>query len=201
MGDLLVESGVGTVYISSFFQTASKGTRADVTDYQSVDSELGSLEDWKALVSALMDRDQKVVIDFIPNHTSEHHAWFEQSASNTGKFADFYVWNQGGGQSSPPGIHSGSWTWNADRGAWYLHRAGAGYPDLNLKNPEVIKELKKVMKFWIDTGVNGFVVNDIEILADADDTSDATILSRFRDTVDATSEDTGIPCVLMAASS
>jgi len=200
--DLLVESGVGTIYISSFFQTTGKGTRADITDYQSVDARLGSLEDWKSLVSALMDRDQKVVIDFIPNHTSEHHEWFEQSVSELGKFSDFYIWNEGGGRSSPPATWPRSaWTWNADRGAWYLHRAGAGYPDLNLKNPEVIKELEDVMKFWIDTGVNGFVVNDIEILADADDTSDATILSRFRDTVDATSEDTGIPCVLMAASS
>merc|ERR1712137_967167 len=198
--DLLVESGVGTVYISSFFQTASKGTRADVTDYQSVDSELGSLEDWKALVSALMDRDQKVVIDFIPNHTSEHHAWFEQSASSTGKFTDFYVWNQGGGQSSPPGIHSGSWTWNADRGAWYLHRAGAGYPDLNLKNPEVIKELKKVMKFWIDTGVNGFVVKDVDILDDNEDSDPiwSDLLYSFKASVDEASEETGIPCVLMA---
>jgi len=197
--DLLVESGVGTVYISSFFQTASKGTRADVTDYQSVDSELGSLEDWKALVSALMDRDQKVVIDFIPNHTSEHHAWFEQSASSiTGKFADFYVWNEGGGQSSPPGVHSGSWTWNADRGAWYLHRIGAGYPDLNLENPEVIKELKKVMKFWIDTGVNGFVVNDVDFLVDGEDDADDDLLSSFRATVDEASEEAGVPCVLMA---
>jgi len=199
--DLLVESGVGTVYISSFFQTASKGTRADVTDYQSVDSELGSLEDWKALVSALMDRDQKVVIDFIPNHTSEHHAWFEQSASSiTGKFADFYVWNEGGGQSSPPGVHSGSWTWNADRGAWYLHRAGAGYPDLNLKNPEVTRELKKVMKFWIDTGVNGFVVKDVDLLDDNEDSDPiwSDLLYSFKASVDEASEETGIPCVLMA---
>ena len=200
--DLLVESGVGTVYISSFFQTTGKGTRADVTDYQSVDSQLGSLEDWKALVSALMDRDQKVVIDFIPNHTSEHHAWFEQSASNTGKFADFYVWNQGGGQSSPPAMFSGSWTWNDDRQAWYLHRAGAGYPDLNLQNPEVIEELKKVMRFWIDTGVNGFVVNDVDILVDTNDaTGDDALLSSFRAAVDLASEDTGVPCVLMAETS
>jgi len=199
--DLLVESGVGTVYISSFFQTASKGTRADVTDYQSVDSELGSLEDWKTLVSALMDRDQKVVIDFIPNHTSEHHAWFEQSASNTGKFADFYVWNQGGGQSSPPRMFPGSWTWNADRGAWYLHRAGLGYPDLNLENPAVIEELKKVMKFWIETGVNGFVVNDVDLLSDSGDDADDDLLSSFRATVDEASEETGVPCVLMADAS
>jgi len=200
--DLLVESGVGTVYISSFFQTTGQGTRADVTDYQSVDSQLGSLEDWKALVSALMDRDQKVVIDFIPNHTSEHHAWFEQSASNTGKFADFYVWNQGGGQSSPPDMFSGSWTWNADRQAWYLHRAGVGYPDLNLKNPDVIEELKNVMKFWIDTGVNGFVVNDLDILVDTNDESDeAPLLSSFRAAVDQATEDTGVPCVLMAETS
>lgn len=196
--DLLVESGVGTVYISSFFQTTGKGTRADVTDYQSVDSQLGSLEDWKALVSALMDRDQKVVIDFIPNHTSEHHAWFEQSASNTGEFADFYVWNRGGGQSSPPDVFSGSWTWNDDRQAWYLHRAGVGYPDLNLENPEVIKELKKVMRFWIDTGVNGFVVNDVDILVDDEAISIVPLLHSFRAVVNLASEETGVPCVLMA---
>ena len=86
--DLLVESGVGTVYITSLFQT--DGTSNGVVDFKSVDSELGSLEDWKALVSALKDRDQKVVIEFNPLYTSNKHMWYEEKTSGNSKYMNYY---------------------------------------------------------------------------------------------------------------
>lgn len=210
--DYLVETGVGTVYLSAFFQSPKAATNSfDVQDYQEVASEYGSLEDWKALVMALKERDQKVVIDFVPNHTSDQHKWFEMSVAKDPAYLDFYVWNEGGGAGSPPngwtGASGGSaWSWSGERGAWYLHQFGEHQPDLNLENPAVVAELEKVLQFWISTGVNGFVINDVPFMVDApiSDTNDKSIarqveiLKRFRAVVDAETEDSGVPCVLYA---
>eukprot|EP00092_Neocalanus_flemingeri_P037805 GFUD01041155.1.p1 GENE.GFUD01041155.1~~GFUD01041155.1.p1 ORF type:complete len:610 (+),score=196.00 GFUD01041155.1:268-2097(+) len=210
--DYLVETGVGTVYLSAFFQSPRAATDSfDIQDYKSVASEFGSLEDWKALVAALKERDQKVVIDFIPNHTSDKHEWFEMSIAEDPAYVDFYIWNEGGGADSPPndwtGVSGGSaWSWSGERGAWYLHQFGENQPDLNLANPAVVAELEKVLQFWISTGVNGFVINDVPYMVDApvsagNDKSisrQVEILKKFRAVVDAETEDSGIPCVLYA---
>lgn len=210
--DYLVETGVGTVYISSFFASPKAATSGfDILDYRQVDSTFGSLEDWKALVMSLKERDQKVVIDFIPNHTSDQHEWFEKSVAMEEAFIDFYIWNSGGGAGSPPndwtaGDGGSAWSWHADRGAWYLHQFGANQPDLNLENTKVVEELEKVLQFWISTGVNGFVINDVTVMVDGpvDGTNDKSVerqvevLKRFRAIVDAETEDSGVPCVLYA---
>jgi len=210
--DYLVETGVGTVYISSFFASPKAATSGfDILDYRQVDSTFGSLEDWKALVMSLKERDQKVVIDFIPNHTSDQHEWFEKSVAMEEAFLDFYIWNSGGGAGSPPndwtaGDGGSAWSWHADRGAWYLHQFGANQPDLNLENTKVVGELEKVLQFWISTGVNGFVINDVTVMVDGpvDGTNDKSVerqvevLKRFRAIVDAETEDSGVPCVLYA---
>jgi len=210
--DYLVETGVGTVYISSFFASPKAATTGfDVLDYRQVDSTFGSLEDWKALVMSLKERDQKVVIDFIPNHTSDQHEWFEKSVAMEEAFRDFYIWHEGGGAGSPPNAWTAedggpAWSWNADRGAWYLHQFGAKQPDLNMENSKVVEELEKVLQFWISTGVNGFVINDVTVMVDSavDGTNEGSVarqvevLKRFRAIVDAETEDSGVPCVLYA---
>jgi len=160
---------------------------------------------------SLKERDQKVVIDFIPNHTSDQHEWFEKSVAMEEAFLYFYIWNSGGGAGSPPndwtaGDGGSAWSWNADRGAWYLHQFGANQPDLNLENTKVVEELEKVLQFWISTGVNGFVINDVTVMVDGpvDGTNDKSVerqvevLKRFRAIVDAETGDSGVPCVLYA---
>merc|ERR1711936_1289561 len=160
--DYLVETGVGTVYLSAFLKSSGAAT-----DYQAVAPEFGNLEDWKALVQKLKERDQRVVIDFDPNHTSDNHEWFEKSVGNDPIYKDYYIWNAGGGNAdSPPNgwnTTSGdsAWTWREERGEFYLHQFGPNKPDLNLENKAVVEELENVLKFWINTGVNGFVVKDV----------------------------------------
>jgi len=205
--DYLVETGVGTVYLSAFLKSAGAAT-----DYQAVAPEFGSLDDWKALVQKLKERDQRVVIDFDPNHTSDNHEWFEKSVGNDPTYKDYYIWSAGGGSAdSPPNgwtTPSGdpAWTWREERGEFYLNQFGPNKPDLNLENKAVVEELENVLKFWINTGVNGFVVNDVPYLVDApisgtneENISRQTgILTTFRTVVDAETEDSGIPCVLYA---
>jgi len=205
--DYLVETGVGTVYLSAFLKSSGAAT-----DYQAVAPEFGNLEDWKALVQKFKERDQRVVIDFDPNHTSDNHEWFEKSVGNDPIYKDYYIWNAGGGNAdSPPNdwnTTSGdsAWTWREERGEFYLHQFGPNKPDLNLENKAVVEELENVLKFWINTGVNGFVVNDVPYMVDApiSENNDhnisrqAGILKTFRTVVDAETEDSGIPCVLYA---
>jgi len=210
--DYLMETGVGTVYISSFFQSPKAATKGvDVQDYTAVDSTYGSMEDWKALVTALKERNQKVVIDFIPNHTSDQHLWFESSVANEEAYRDYYTWHEGGGAGTPPNDWTAAdggpaWTWSDERGAWYLHQFGASQPDLNLDNPLVVAELEKVLQHWISTGVNGFVIQDVPYMVDGpvsgpNDNSvirQTEVLKKFRAVVDAETEDSGVPCVLYA---
>jgi len=212
--DYLVQTGVGTVYVSQFLQqTSSSETKIgyDIQDYMQVDSKYGNLEDWKALVTALKERDQKVVIDFVPNHTSDQHMWFESSVAKEEPYTDFYIWNEGGGAGSPPNDWTGAdgnpaWTWHQERGAWYLHQLGPNQPDLNMDNPRVVKELENVLKHWIGTGVNGFVIHDLPSLVDGpvsgsndkDVGRQVEIIKKFRAVVDAETEDSGVPCILYA---
>ena len=212
--DYLVQTGVGTVYVSQFLQqrSSSETKGFDIQDYMQVDSKYGNLEDWKALVTALKERDQKVVIDFVPNHTSDQHMWFERSVAKEEPYTDYYIWNEGGGVGSPPNDWTGAdgnpaWTWNPERGAFYLHQLGSQQPDLNMNNPQVVKELEKVLKYWIGTGVNGFVIQDLPILVDGpvsgnndkDVGRQLEIIKKFRAVVDEETEDSGVPCVLYAA--
>jgi len=210
--DYLVQTGVGTVYISQFLQSPKSATEGyDIQDYMQVDSSYGNLEDWKALVTALKERDQKVVIDFIPNHTSDQHMWFENSVAGISPYEDYYVWHEGGGAGSPPNDWTGAdgkpaWTWNDERGAWFLHQLGPNQPDLNLENELVVDELKKVLNHWIETGVNGFVIHDLPVLVDGpvsgnndkDVGRQVDIIKKFRTVVDKETEDSGVPCVLYA---
>jgi len=213
--DYLVSTGIGTLYLTDVFQSPKRATKSlDISNFERVNSAYGSLDDWKKLLESLKERDQRVVIDFVPNHTSDQHEWFEKSIAQDPEYRDFYVWVEGDA-SNPPNAWtvqdgkggSPAWSWNSERGAWYLHTFGEHQPDLNLKNDKVLGEMKKVLQYWIDTGVNGFVLHDVKYLFD--DTSlisyedtlgeqNKNILKDFRSVLDKETEDSGIPCILYA---
>merc|ERR1712241_1525555 len=140
--DYLVGSGVGTVYITSFTKP-TPSSNDGVADYKTINPAYGSVEDWKKLVQDFQMRDQKVVMDFIPNHTAD--------------------------------------------------------TDIKLEDPNVIQELEDVMKFWIETGVNGFVMNDMKHMVD-DGSNLPELIRKMRSVVDAETEETGVPYVLIADS-
>ena len=203
----LVGTGVSTLYLSSLFETSAQAVGTEGTDFNPFDQKFGSLEDWKSLVAALSARDQKVVIDFIPNHSTDDHWWFKKSEASYNDFKDFYVWRDGSAGTPPNDWKSSSgdsvWTHSTTRNAWYLHKLGANKPDLNLENPAVQAELERILNFWIERGVNGFVVKDTPFFDD--ESSDRAIsagtkeiIRRLRATTDTSTEETGVPCVLYA---
>jgi alpha-glucosidase len=163
----LVALGVDAVWLSPFYPSALADGGYDVDDYRDVDPRLGTLADFDKLIAALHGAGIKVIVDIVPNHTSNRHAWFREAlASPAGSAARArYVFRDGTGPdgSSPPAewpsVFGGSaWTRVPD-GQWYLHLFAPEQPDLNWDNPEVHADFLTTLRFWSDRGVDGFRVD------------------------------------------
>lgn len=164
--------GVDAIWISPFYVSPMKDAGYDVTDYRDVDPLFGTLEDADALVAAAHDVGIKVIVDLVPNHTSDRHAWFREAlpAAPGSPERDRYLFREGTGPdgAQPPNnwrsIFGGSaWTrvTEADGtpGQWYLHLFDSSQPDLNWRNVEVVEEFDAILRFWLDRGVDGFRVD------------------------------------------
>lgn len=131
----------------------------DVTDYKAINPDYGSMADFRALISAAHARGIKVIIDFVGNHTSDQHPWFQASAANTSK-RDWYLWN-----SSQPS-YQGPWgqqVWHERNNSYYYGIFWGGMPDLNFKNIEVSNEIKNTIRYWYeDIGVDGFRIDAVK---------------------------------------
>lgn len=163
--DHFVDLGVGAVWLSPVYKSPMKDNGYDVTDFTAIDPTFGTMEDFKALVAAMKERGLKLIMDFIPNHSSDQHEWFKKSVKKEGKYADYYIWRDGN-RNQPPSnwisVFGGSaWKWNEERQQWYLHQFYESQPDLNLRNQDVVNDLKDVMKFWLDLGVDGFRIDGV----------------------------------------
>jgi alpha-glucosidase len=162
--DHLAWLGVDAVWLSPFFRSPMKDFGYDVSDYCDVDPVFGSLEDFDALVAAAHERDLKVIIDWVPNHSSDQHPWFVESRQDrTNPKRDWYVWRDPKADGSPPnnwiGTFTGTdpaWTLDEATGQMYLHLFLPEQPDLNWEHPEVVAAMHDTLRFWLDRGVDGF---------------------------------------------
>lgn len=170
--DYLAELGVDAVWLSPFYPSALADGGYDVADYRDVDPRLGTLADFDAMVAALHDRGIRVVVDIVPNHSSDRHAWFQEAlAAGRGSAArERYIFREGTGPdgSEPPtdwmSVFGGSaWERVAD-GQWYLHNFAAEQPDFNWDHPEVRADFLTTLRFWSDRGVDGFRIDVAHML-------------------------------------
>jgi alpha-glucosidase len=155
--DHLVWLGVDAVWLSPIYRSPMKDFGYDITDHTAIDPQFGTLEDFDALVAAAHDRGLRVLLDFVPNHTSDEHPWFAQSR-------DFYLWRDPAPDGGPPNnwlsVFGGpAWTFDADRGQYYSHAYLREQPDLDWRNPAVREAMLDVLRFWLDRGVDGFRVD------------------------------------------
>ncbi|HZU12377.1 MAG TPA: alpha-amylase family glycosyl hydrolase [Chloroflexota bacterium] len=157
--------GVDAVWLSPFYPSPMADFGYDVSDYCAVDPIFGTLDDFDVLVAALHERGIKILIDYIPNHTSDHHPWFQESrSSRDNPKRDWYYWRDGKAEGGPPNnwlsVFGGSaWQWDEHTGQYYLHSFLAEQPDLNWRHPEVVDAMLDVMRFWLDRGVDGFRID------------------------------------------
>jgi alpha-glucosidase len=161
--DHLAWLGVDAIWISPFYRSPMKDFGYDVSDYCDVDPVFGTLADFDALVAAAHARGIRVLIDWVPAHTSSEHPWFvEARASRGSPKRDWYVWRDPGPNGEPPNnwiaafVNRSAWTLDPGTRQLWLHSFLPEQPDLNWRNPEVRAAMHGVLRFWLDRGVDGF---------------------------------------------
>lgn len=163
--------GITAIWISPIYTSPMADFGYDVANYTDIDPIFGNLSDFKNLVSEAHKRHIKVILDFVPNHSSSEHPWFIESKSSLANpKRDWYVWRQPKPDGSPPNnwlsVFGGSaWELSKETNEYYLHSFLAKQPDLNWDNPEVREAMKYAMRFWLDLGVDGFRVDAVDWLS------------------------------------
>ena len=161
----LAELGVDALWLSPIFPSPMDDFGYDISDYTGIDPLFGALEDFDALVVAAHDLGLKVILDLVPNHTSDQHPWFVESRSSTDNpKRDWYIWRDGCGEGGPPNnwlseFGGSSWEFDAHTEQYYYHAFLRSQPDLNWRNLDVRNAMHDVMRFWLRRGVDGFRVD------------------------------------------
>ncbi|HMA37143.1 MAG TPA: alpha-amylase family glycosyl hydrolase [Chloroflexia bacterium] len=160
--DYLQRLGVDAIWISPFYPSPMADFGYDIANYVDVDPIFGTLADFDVLLAAAHTRGLRVILDLVPNHTSDQHPWFRESrTARDNPKRDWYLWRDPGPDGGPPNnwlsnFGGSAWAWDAATGQYYLHSFVKEQPDLNLRNPAVEAAIADVMRFWLDRGVDGF---------------------------------------------
>jgi alpha-glucosidase len=168
--DYLVELGVDAIWISPIFASPMVDYGYDVSDYRDIHPVFGDLATFDRLLEEAHGRNLRVVLDYVPNHTSDQHPWFiESRSSRDNPKRDWYIWKDAKYDGSPPNnwgaIPGGSaWEWDEKTGQYFLHLFLKEQPDLNWRNPEVVEAMHDVLRFWLDNGVDGFRMDMVVFL-------------------------------------
>lgn len=159
--DYIKSLGVDAIWFSPLYKSPQKDYGYDIADYKSIQPEYGTLEDFKEVLSEAHKRGLKVIMDLVVNHTSDKHEWFLESLKGKDNpYHDYYYWRKGKGKRPPNNWMSTfagpAWEYNKELDEYYLHLFAVEQPDLNMDNPRVREEVKDIMRFWLDMGVDGF---------------------------------------------
>ena len=167
--------GIDAIWLSPIFPSPMADFGYDIADYTGIDPLFGTMADFDALVSAAHASGFKLILDLVPNHTSDQHPWFVESRSSrdNGK-RDWYIWREPAADGGPPNnwlseFGGSAWTFDAATGQYYYHAFLDKQPDLNWRNPAVRRAIHDVMRFWLGKGVDGFRVDVIwHLIKDAE---------------------------------
>ncbi|HEX4036819.1 MAG TPA: alpha-glucosidase [Acidobacteriaceae bacterium] len=184
--DYLKSLGIDAIWLTPIYPSPQVDFGYDISDYNNIDSQYGTLEDFDRLVSEARKRNIGIIMDLVLNHTSDQHPWFKESASSrTNSKADWYMWHDPkmvNGHREPPNnwlsVFGGSaWQWDPARQQYYYHRFYIQQPDLNWNNPQVRKAMYDVERFWIRHGAAGFRLDAItSLFEDPQDRDEAYVL-------------------------
>lgn len=163
--DYLHALGITCIWLAPFYVSPNRDNRYDVADYYAVDPRLGSLGDFVDFLRVARERGIRVMIDLVVNHTSNQHPWFLSArSSRDSSYRDYYIWANELPENSDqgmvfPGSESSTWSKSEETDSYYFHRFYWHQPDLNLGNPRVREEIRKIMGFWLEVGVSGFRID------------------------------------------
>ncbi len=160
--DYIKDLGASCIWFSPLYPSPNADFGYDIADYKNIHPEYGDLELFKKVLDGAHERGIKVIMDLVVNHTSDECDWFQKSRRRIEPYTDYYIWRKGrdGGKKPPNNwlsmFEGGAWEYDEMRGEYYLHVFAKKQPDLNHDNPKVREEVKEIMKFWLDMGVDGF---------------------------------------------
>ncbi|MGH7462557.1 MAG: alpha-amylase family glycosyl hydrolase, partial [Longimicrobiales bacterium] len=176
--DYLQDLGVTCLWLLPFFPSPLADDGYDIADYTSVQPSYGTLDDFREFLDAAHTRGLQVLIELVVNHTSDQHPWFQaaRKAPPGSREREFYVWSDTDEKYAGTRIiftdtEKSNWTWDPEANAYYWHRFFSHQPDLNFDNPEVVEELIRAMRFWLDLGVDALRLDAIPYLVERHDTS------------------------------
>lgn len=164
--DYLKDLGIDVIWICPVYKSPNDDNGYDISDYQDIMSDFGTMEDFNELLSEIHKRNMKIIIDLVINHTSDEHPWFiESRSSKQNPKRDWYIWREGKDNKEPnnwESIFKGSaWEYDENTKEYYLHLFSKKQPDLNWKNEDMRNEIYKMINWWLDKGIDGFRVDAI----------------------------------------
>jgi len=204
--DYLEWLGVDCLWLPPFYPSPLRDGGYDISDYTGVMPEVGTIADFAAFMEAAHARGIRIIVDFVMNHTSDQHPWFQESRNNPdGPYGDFYVWSDTDDQYADARIifvdtETSNWTWDPVRGQYFWHRFYSNQPDLNFENPAVGDAMIEALKFWLDLGVDGFRLDAVPYLFESEGSNCENLprthefLKRVRKEVDANYSDRVLLC-------
>ncbi|KAJ2951412.1 hypothetical protein O0L34_g13556 [Tuta absoluta] len=174
--DYLSELGVDAIWLSPIFLSPMVDFGYDITDFRAIAPEYGTMQDFDNMLAEAKKRGIKVVLDYVPNHSSNLSEWFIKSVNREPGYENYYIWADGDNSTGvlrPPNnwisiFRKSAWEYNPTRGQYFFHQFVIGQPDLNYREPKVREEMNNVLRFWLDKGVSGFRVDSINMLYEVD---------------------------------
>ncbi|VVC30063.1 Glycoside hydrolase superfamily,Glycosyl hydrolase, family 13, catalytic domain [Cinara cedri] len=180
--DYFKSINVGAVWLSPIYKSPQDDFGYDISSYKEIDPLFGTMKDFERLRGLLHSNDIKLILDFVPNHTSDEHPWFQNSVKKIEPYTNYYVWknpiNGTDGKPRPPNnwlgvFNKGSaWKWNEERQQYYYHAFQRKQPDLNYRNPMVVEEIKNTISYWLGRGVDGFRFDAVNYIYEREDLLD-----------------------------
>ena len=175
--DHIKSLGVNCIWIMPMYPSPLKDDGYDIADYDDIHPDYGVLQDFKAFLDAAHEKGLRVVTDLVMNHTSDQHPWFQAARQDPASpYRDYYVWSDTGTEYQDTRIifldyETSNWTYDEVAGQYYWHRFYSSQPDLNYDNPAVHDEIFKIMRFWLDMGIDGFRADAIPYLYEREGTN------------------------------
>jgi oligo-1,6-glucosidase len=168
--DYLKDLGIDVIWLSPVYESPNDDNGYDISDYQAIMDEFGTIEDWETMLSEIHKREMKLMMDLVVNHTSDEHKWFiESRSSKDNPYRDYYVWRSGKNGEEPSNwqsFFSGStWQYDQETDEYYLHLFSVKQPDLNWENPKLRQEIYNMMTWWLEKGIDGFRMDVINVIS------------------------------------
>ena len=184
--DYLKELGIDVIWLSPVYKSPNDDNGYDISDYEDIMTEFGTMDDFDKMLAAAHDRGIKIVMDLVVNHTSDEHPWFVESrSSKDNEKRDYYIWKEGKDGKEPTNWGSAfsgpAWKYDEKTDMYYLHLFSVKQPDLNWENPKVRKEVFDMMTRWCEKGIDGFRMDVISLISKPEGYPDAKVVGLYGD--------------------